>query len=236
MPDSPQPPSAYNFPMTDSASLDSFLAKWQAQRPEWAVAEVFLPAAQRQRARAWLALRGELAEAAWGGEDPTPGAAKLGWWEEELAGWSRGARRHPLGLALQKQPADWRMLAEAIPALRASRHPEGDRAAALRGLEPFAAAVSAVSGELFDAAPASALAMADALLAEWVLRLPERGIPAAGTDVSSLLALPSLRDGARPERLHAALVHDRLRRLSRGRSGPMPPLAVLFAAWRAARG
>jgi hypothetical protein len=222
--------------MTDSASLDSFLAKWRAQWPEWAVAEAFLPAAQRQRARAWLALRGELAEAAWGGEDPTPGAAKLGWWEEELAGWSRGARRHPLGLALQKQPVDWRMLAEAIPALRVSRHPEGDRAAALRGLEPFAAAVSAVSAGLFDAEPASALATADALLADWVLRLPERGIPAAGTDVPGLLALPLLRAGARPERLHAALVHGRLRRLMRGRPGPMPPLAILFAAWRAARG
>lgn len=222
--------------MTDSAALDSVLAKWQAQWPEWAVAEVFLPAAQRQRARAWLALRGELAEAAWGGEDPTPGAAKLGWWEEELAGWSRGARRHPLGLALQKQPADWRMLAGAVPALRASRHPEGDRAAALAGLMPFAGAVSAVSAGLFDAAPASALATADALLAEWVLRLPERGIPVAGTDADSLLALPPLRDGARPERLHAALVHGRLRRLVRSRPGPMSPLAVLFAAWRAARG
>ncbi len=223
--------------MIDASSLDSFLAKWQAQWPEWGVAEVFLPAAQRQRTRAWLALRGELAEAAWGGEDPTPGAAKLGWWEEELAGWSRGARRHPLGLVLQKLPVDWRALAAGIPALRASRSPEGDRAAALRGLAPFAGAVTTVSAELFDAAlPAPAQAMADALLAEWVLRLPERGVPAAGTDVPSLLAQPPLRDGARPERLHAALVRGRLRRLSRGRSGPLPPLAVLFAAWRAARG
>ena len=60
--------------MTDSSALDSFLAKWRAQWPEWAVAEVFLPPPQRQRARAWLALRGELTEAAWGGDDPTPGA------------------------------------------------------------------------------------------------------------------------------------------------------------------
>lgn len=223
--------------MTDASSLDGFLDKWRAQWPEWSVAEGFLPVAQRQRASAWLALRGELAEAAWGGEDPTPGAAKLGWWEDELAGWSRGARRHPLGLVLQKQPVDWRALAAGIPALRASRSPEGDRAAALRGLEPFAGAVSVVSAQLFDAAsPASTAAMADALLAEWVLRLPERGVPAAGTDVPGLLALPPLRAGARPERLHAALVRGRLGRLARGRTPPMPALAVLLAAWRAARG
>lgn len=223
--------------MTENASLDSFLDKWRAQWPEWAVAEVFLPVSQRQRARAWLALRGELAEAAWGGEDPTPGAAKLGWWEEELAGWSRGARRHPLGLALQKLPVDWRALAAGLPALRASRSPEGDRATALRGLEPFAQAQAALSAAAFDApSPASTQATADALLAEWVLRLPERGVPATGTDLPSLLAQPPLRGGARVERIHAALVRGRLRRLAHGRHGPMPPLAVLFAAWRAARG
>lgn len=223
--------------MADNASLDSFLDKWRAQWPEWAVAGVFLPAAQRRRAQAWLALRGELTEAAWGGEDPTPGAAKLGWWEEELAGWSRGARRHPLGLVLQKLPVDWRTLAAAIPALRASRAPEGDRATALRGLESFAQAQAALSAALFDApSPASTQAMAEALLVEWVLRLPERGVPAEGTDVTGLLALPPPRGGARAERIQAALVRGRLRRLARGRHGPMPPLAALFAAWRAARG
>lgn len=224
--------------MNDSASLDSFLAKWRAQWPEWAVAEVFLPpAAQRQRARAWLALRGELMEAAWGGEDPTPGAAKLGWWEEELAGWSRGARRHPLGLALQKLPLDWPLLAAGIPALRASRSPEGDRAASLRGLEPFARAQAVLSAQLFDAtAPASTQAMAEALLAEWVLHLPVRGVPAAGTDIPSLLALPSLRDAPRAERIHAALVRARLGRLARGAKGPLPAPVALLAAWRAARG
>lgn len=223
--------------MTDSASLDSFLAKWRAQWPEWAVAEVFLPAAQRLRARAWLALHGELTEAAWGGDDPTPGAAKLGWWEEELAGWSRGARRHPLGLALQKLPVDWSLLVAGIPALRASRSPEGDRAASLRGLEPFARAQAVLAAQLFDATPpASTQAMAEALLAEWVLHLPVRGVPAAGTDIPSLLALPLLRDAPRVERIHAALVRTRLGRLARGAKGPLPAPVALWAAWRAARG
>lgn len=223
--------------MTDSAALDSFLAKWQAQWPEWAVAEVFLPAAQRLRARAWLALRGELTEAAWGGDDPTPGAAKLGWWEEELAGWSRGARRHPLGLALQKLPLDWALLAAGIPALRASRSPEGGRAETLRRLEPFAHAQAALAAQLFDhMPPASVPAMAEALLAEWVLHLPARGVPAAGTDIPSLLAQPPLREAPRAERIHAALVRTRLGRLAKGVGGPLPAPAALWAAWRAARG
>ena len=220
--------------MTDSSALDSFLAKWRAQWPEWAVAEVFLPPPQRQRARAWLALRGELTEAAWGGDDPTPGAAKLGWWEEELAGWSRGARRHPLGLALQKLPLDWPLLAAGIPALRASRSPEGDREQSLRGLAPFARAQAVLSAQLFETMPpASTQPMAEALLAEWVLHLPGRGVPAAGTDVPSLLALPPLREAPRAERIHAGLVRARL---ARATSGPLSAPVALLASWRAARG
>ena len=220
--------------MTDSSALDSFLAKWRAQWPEWAVAEVFLPPPQRQRARAWLALRGELTEAAWGGDDPTPGAAKLGWWEEELAGWSRGARRHPLGLALQKLPLDWPLLAAGIPALRASRSPEGDREQSLRGLAPFARAQAVLSAQLFETMPpASTQPMAEALLAEWVLHLPGRGVPAAGTDVPSMLALPPLREAPRAERIHAGLVRARL---ARAASGPLSAPVALLASWRAARG
>lgn len=222
--------------MTRDASLDGFLDKWLVRWPEWRVAEAFLPPAQRVTAQAWLALRGELAEAAWGGDDPTPGAAKLGWWQEELAGWARGARRHPLGLALQKRPVDWARLAAGIPALRASRSPEGDRQAALEGLMPYAEAVAALAADLFEAPPASAAAMAEALLAEWVQQLPQRGVPAAGTDIPSLLAQPPLQGGARAERIHAGLVRARLRRLLAGRSGPLAAPRVLLAAWRAARG
>lgn len=135
--------------MTDSAALDTFLQKWRTRWPEWAIAEAFVPASQRPLAQAWLALRGELAEAAWGGEDPTPGAAKLGWWEEELRGWARGARRHPLGLALQRQPVDWARLADGIPALRLRRQPEGDQAQTLAGLAGYAQGLATVSAALF---------------------------------------------------------------------------------------
>lgn len=223
--------------MSDAEALHTFLDKWQQRWPEWAVAEVFLPAAQRERAQAWLALRCELTEAAWGGDDPAPGAIKLEWWVDELQGWSHGARRHPLGLALRALPVDWQQLADGIPSLRASRIPALDRAAAVQGLQPFAQAVATVTAQLFEAPPSTAAAdLAPSLLAEWVLRLPQRGVPAQGTDIPSLLALPPLRAGVRWERVHAALVRARLARVSEGQGGALSPLRALWVAWRAARG
>ena len=220
--------------MSDIDALQGFLGKWRARWPEWAIAETFIPEAQREVAQAWLALREEISEAAWGGQDPRPGDAKLGWWTEELMGWSRGARRHPLGQVLQKLPLDWPLLAAGIPALRASRSPEGDRGQSLRGLAPFARAQAVLSAQLFETMPpASTQPMAEALLAEWVLHLPGRGVPAAGTDVPSLLALPRLREAPRAERIHAGLVRARL---ARAASGPLSAPVALLASWRAARG
>ncbi len=223
--------------MSDAAALEAFLEKWRARWPEWAIAEGFLAPAERPLAQAWLALRAELLEAAWGGEDPTPGAAKLGWWEEELRGWARGARRHPLGLTLQKQPLDWVALAAALPVLRLRRVPEGDRAVTLAGRMPLAAVLAPLSARVFvGGAGASAEALREALLVEWVLLLPQRGVPAAGTALPDLLALPALRAGARAERIHAALVRARLRRIAGGRRPPIPAPVALLAAWRGARG
>src|SRR5690606_14891514 len=85
-------------PVSDAASLEAFLDKWRARWPEWRIAEVFVPAPRRPATLAWLGLRQELADAAWGGADPRPGAAKLAWWSDELRGWASGRRRHPLGL------------------------------------------------------------------------------------------------------------------------------------------
>ena len=92
--------------MTDPVATE-FIAKWRARWPEWAIAEVFLPASRRESMQAWFALLQELGDAAWGGSDPLPGEAKLGWWAEELEGWSRGARRHPLGQVLMSRAASW---------------------------------------------------------------------------------------------------------------------------------
>src|SRR5690606_19399290 len=135
---------------------DSFLDKWRARWPEWTLAEVFVPAPQREAVVAWLALRQELLDAAWGGSDPRPGEAKLGWWQEELEAWQRGMRRHPLGKLLQPREAPWAMLAAALPLLAATR----EQPAPAR-LRPFAEALAAVGAALEPRwAPAAMLAAA----------------------------------------------------------------------------
>ena len=199
--------------MSDVDALQAFLAKWRARWPEWAVAEVFVPAAQRERAQAWFALRDELGDAAWGGQDPLPGDAKLGWWAEELDGWSRGARRHPLGLALQRVQAPWDNLAACLPALR-----------------------------LFDSvAPAPARNVVLSLLAERAMRHPDGATPLGDLDVRGwsrglLAQWPPPGDGTRPGRIHAAVVRGRLQRHAQGKPPALPRLGALATAWRAARG
>ena len=222
--------------MSDREALQAFFDKSQTQWPEWALAEVFVPTPQRELARAWLALRGEWADAAWSGADPAPGAAKLGWWQEELQGWARNAYRHPLGQVLQKQPVGWASLSQALPALAASRVQQGDLGNALRGLEQLAQALAATTAGLFAVPlPAEAQDVAVTLLGERALRLPPSGVQGALTG-SGLLALPRLADGSRVERIHAALVRGRLQRRVGGLEGAPPRLVVLLAAWRAARG
>lgn len=131
-----------------TAGPDSFIDKWRARWPEWAVARVFVPHARQPVALAWAALQQELGDAAWGGSDPRPGEAKLGWWQEELLGWAKGLRRHPLGTLLQREHADWARLAMALPALRESRERPSDRAQAYEQLTDFALAVSAIDHAL----------------------------------------------------------------------------------------
>lgn len=228
--------------MSESQALDGFVAKWQARWPEWVAAEPFIAAAHRGRARAWLALRDELLEAAWAGEDSRPGEAKLGWWAEELDGWSRGARRHPLGSVLQKVPAPWSNLAACLPALRASRERPRDLEDALFALEPYAEALAGIAQHLFDTeAPAPARNVVVSLLAERVLRFPDASTPLGDLDVRGwarglLAQWPPPGDGTRPGRIHAAIVRARLQRYATGRDPVLPRLAVLPVAWRAARG
>ena len=228
--------------MSETDALRGFLGKWQAQWPEWRVAETFVPVPQRERALAWFALREELAEAAWGEGDPRPGDAKLGWWAEELDGWSRGLRRHPLGLTLQKLPAPWGNLAACLPSLRASRERPQGLAPAMFALEPYAEALAGVAQQLFDSAtPAPARNVVVSLLAERVLRHPDAATPLGDLDVRGwargLLAhWPAPAQGSRPGRIHAAIVRGRLQRFAGGKPVPMTRPAALFTAWHAARG
>lgn len=139
----------------NAAAPDSFIGKWRERWPEWAVAQVFVPVAQRQTLMAWAALQQELGDAAWGGADARPGEAKLGWWQEELRGWTRGLRRHPLGVLLQAQPADWRGVADALPALRDSRARPTDADDARLQVEALARALARIDAALEGMAPAS---------------------------------------------------------------------------------
>ena len=229
--------------MSTETDLDDFLQKWRAAWPEWPLAQVFMPVSQRAAAEAWLALLQEWVEAAWGGEDPTPGFAKLAWWSEELRGWGKGLRRHPLGRVLQRMPAPWAETADALGLLQAVREDvrSGRFADAGERLMPFVVAVAACEAALFGPAdgggdlPGQALAP----VALHLLWQP------AGDDVQALAqsrrallkAWPLRSGSSRASRIHAALLRDRLRAVATGRPhAPLPPWRVLWLAWRAARG
>lgn len=235
-----------------AAALAGFLDKWRARWPEWMVAEVFVPQPQRAVAAAWATLQQELTDAAWGGSDPIPGEAKLGWWQEELAGWVRGARRHPLGAVLQGQPAPWATLAAALPSLAHSRERPGDVAEAFSALDPFACAVAGIEAAMFadvaadDAAVDDATAVIGATLLQARLLLEgDAGVPLsiiarAGEADPRPLWAARLRDqwpvacGPRSRRISAALARARLSRPDPAR--PLPAWRALLVGWRAARG
>lgn len=230
-------------------SVENFVDKWRARWPEWAIAQAFVPRDQRQTALAWAAVQQELTDAAWGGEDPRPGEAKLGWWQEELVGWGRGARRHPLGALLQRRPAPWPTLAAALPALAASRERPRDREQAFAALQGFAEAVCAVEAELFGSAGDDAHGrevVAATVLQSRLLQPGDAGVPlsvlarAGEGDRRGLWARelarawPTGRAGNRPRRLWATLARARLARVDVMR--PLSAWQTLRLAWRAARG
>ena len=225
--------------MSDSASLDSFVDKWRQRWPEWGLASTFVPSAQRARLSAWLALLQELRDAAWGGSDPTPGLAKLAWWQEELRGWARGARRHPLGEALQKLDAHWDALGRSLAALPGTRAPS-DTGEAQALLRTFAIGVLACESDLFgggEPRPGDVDGVVEALRVERAL--------VQGDLDGAVRLLPALEGSrgaslTRPRRLQQAIVRERVRLAARaddedGR-GRIAPLRLLFACWRAARG
>lgn len=233
-------------------ALQAFIAKWQARWPEWSLAEVFVPQAQRPVALAWAALQQELTDAAWGGSDARPGQAKLLWWQEELHGWSLGRRRHPLGEALQRERAPWADLAATLPTLGDSRERPADAAEAFDRLLPTATAAAVIEQALFadgrpDEPPARLLA------ATWLqARLARDGALAAplsalarqppGDDQDAVMAAwrdellrewPAARHATRPRRLWAAIARARMARGAADQ--PLAAWPALWTAWRAAR-
>ncbi len=225
---------SYNVFMNLASAPDSFIDKWHARWPEWNVGVVFLPAAQRATTFAWFALLQELTDAAWTGADATPGLAKLAWWNEELQGWAKGARRHPLGETLQARAAPWAVLAAALRELQASRELPPATDPARSGLEAFAQALWQCEQQLFgadDAAGAGERHVVAELLAERSLLLNDSD---GARDL--LAAWPQRVQGQRARRMQAAFQHQRLRNLLAGAPNRAPaPWRSLWLAWRAAR-
>lgn len=238
--------------MSESEALDSFFDKWRARWPEWAVAQVFVPVSLRDTVLAFAVLVQELTDAAWGGSDRRPGEAKLGWWVEELQGWSRGARRHPLGQVLQRQPAGWLALAQALPGLLESRERPLDAGQAQAQLDAFAKAIAAIDAVLYPAgaSPADVVtetAVQAALTTLVHLRLAHHGAEAvplqflaqgeAGAAAAWTRELagrrPPGREVSRARRILAGLALARLRRGDAAR--PLAVPSALFTAWRAAQ-
>ena len=137
-----------------------------------------------------------------------PGQARLV--AEELRGWAKGARRHPLGAVLQKQPVDWSAIADALPALARRDAPD------LQALDQLAGALAQAERVLFaedrDGRGAIAAMLGDAL---------------SLTDATS--QHPS--EGSRPRRLLAALRNTR----NTSQQAPLSPWRTLRCSWRAAR-
>ena len=225
-------------PVVDDGS--DFVRKWRGAWPEWAIAEAFVPAAERAIAPWWQALQFELMESAWGGSDARPGEAKLGWWTEELVGWGQGRRRHPLGAALSRRQAPWSDLARALPALVASRSMPGSPAAAWEQVEAPASAAAGVEASLLGTR-ADARTVAACWLHARLARHPGGAVPSAlkdGEPAASwrrelLAQWPSHGGLATTRRLESALARARLSGGDAAR--PRSPVVTLWTCWRAAR-
>lgn len=236
--------------MSDQGA-EAFVGKWRERWPEWNVAEAFVPAHQRATAAAWFALLQELTDAAWAGEDPRPGEAKLGWWMEELQGWSQRRRRHPLGQALQPHVVPWMELATALPALLAARDAAVDREQAFADLRPVARAVASAGDSLFGGpigsdTPEPLLARQLFLGGDAAVPLSLRARVGPGQPQSGLARAwaGDILDGwessagTRATRVGDALLRGRLERFVHAGALGEPPgrLRTLRTCWRAARG
>ena len=225
---------SYNDGMSDT---DEFIAKWRTRWPEWNIGMVFVPDSRRKAAFAWLTLVQELTDAAWSGADATPGLAKLAWWNDELQGWAKGARRHPLGAVLQPLSAPWTPLAASLLSLQASRErpPGTDPEAA--GVMSFARAAADCERALFDEASTAGRDDEGTKMVAFDLLASRQLLQGDAQGARQLLdAAPAGGSATRPRRLQSAYLRQRLRDLAAsGQGRPAAAWRSLWAAWRAAR-
>ncbi|RRN55012.1 phytoene/squalene synthase family protein [Pseudoxanthomonas sp. SGNA-20] len=237
--------------MSTPSALDSFLDKWRQRWPEWAVAEVFVPQAERGRVLAWFALLQEFDDILNIAGDPLPADAKLGWWATELADWAGHRSRHPLGRMLEPLPAPWERLAAALPDLVAARARAADPQAALAALQGYTAAVAEVEAVVLGGPAARPQQLAAQVLASRLAEVGQAAVPLSllggeGTAEAEraqrqwaaalLQDWPARVAGAAPRRIWAVLARGRLRPQAAGRRAQAHPLRILWDSWRAARG
>jgi phytoene synthase len=134
--------------MTAFDAFSAFEQKWLHEFPEQRMVAVFLPVAQRKRARAFGTLVHELSQAAFRVREPQVALTKLQWWQRELHAAALGKPGHPVTqtlfgdeVAREADPALWPALADG--ALEQFDQPgAGTLAALLEQLDPFFAAVA----------------------------------------------------------------------------------------------
>ena len=214
-------------------AIAHFVAKWHRREPEMALAEVFCPAPQRLRFRAWGALVHELREAAFELSDARVTAVKCQWWAEELANLPQGRGRHPISADIAAPALPWTRLARALMEQSLLDERPADVHAALAHMQRLPQGLLAGDQARL---PLNLLARhgrtvaqvgageGDAVLRDWAAEL--------------LAALPSAPPSAPLyRRLRTGFDRVRLRRLAAGR-GFAPPAAptTVWRAWRIARG
>lgn len=131
-----------------------FEQKWLEAHPENRLVAIFLAPAQRRRANAFGALVHALSLATFHLHEPQIAAAKLGWWQQELADAALGKARHPVTqqlfadeIARESDPALWPALAEGALA-QLDQPGAGTLAALIEQFDPFYSAVARAESAL----------------------------------------------------------------------------------------
>jgi hypothetical protein len=102
-----------------SVAFASFERKWLDANPEQAAVQIFLDPAERPLAAAFGTLIHELEYTAFAVRETQAAAAKLSWWQQELASAAAGHARHPITRELFAgthmatiDPSSWQTLAD----------------------------------------------------------------------------------------------------------------------------
>lgn len=217
------------------------LQKWRDRWPQWAIAEVFIAPAQRLTAQAWFSLLMEWEDLLNQSSEQLIIAAKLQWWQHELAQWSTQRSSHPIAPLLMGLDAPWQLLAEPLSDLAALASVPPTLAQAEASLARVLDAMVAVEMRLF---PGERGCDRRLLLLHWLEARCRvgKGIP-AGMSVAAwrralLDAWPDAPQSERARRLLSTLTRQRLQRAVRSEDGKSPRckgrLHLLWCCWRSA--